>query len=207
MPGYSRFIGHFLVIFFVISSTGTFAQSDTDLSKEELANINCELENPLAKRWSLVFQEILTIHHCVLVENSLVSNAVFFKLALPLPFGWHQRVSITVERAFFSKAVIYPATYAVAIIRDLTDKNPWLEQAVFNAYSEAKKIDYGFMRKLRWEYDSLPWYAQEFEETRKLMGENFWPYGIESRQKTLETLLRQHSHEQGISNKSLSIKV
>jgi 4,5-dihydroxyphthalate decarboxylase len=24
---------------------------------------------------------------------------------------------------------------------------------------------------------TLPWVTQEFEDTRRLMGENFWPYG------------------------------
>lgn len=37
-------------------------QSEVTMSKEELAAINRELDNPLAKRWSLVFQENFSIN-------------------------------------------------------------------------------------------------------------------------------------------------
>ena len=83
----SRLIGHLLVIIFVISSTGALAQSDGDLSKEELAKINRELDNPLAKRWSLVFQENFTINQGEFVDGNVTSNTMFFQPALPIPFG------------------------------------------------------------------------------------------------------------------------
>ncbi len=46
----------------------------------------------------------------------------------------------------------------------------------------------------------MPWFGQEFEETRELMGENFWPYGIEANRTSLEALF-QYSHEQGLASK------
>ena len=95
--------------------------------------------------------------------------------------------------------------HAVAIKTELVERYPWLAESIFNAYSEAKKQHYGFMRKYGWVFDSLPWYGQELEETKKLMGENFWSYGIESNRKTLETLFR-YSYEQGLSKKKLSVE-
>jgi len=110
-----------------------------------------------------------------------------------------------VERAYFSKTGIFPIMHAVAIKKELIVQNPWLAKAIFDAYSEAKKLDYKFMRKLGWVYDSLPWYGQELEETRALMGDNFWPYGIEPNRKTLETLFR-YSYEQRLSSRELTIE-
>ena len=95
--------------------------------------------------------------------------------------------------------------HAVAINKELLNKNPWLAKAVFNAYSEAKTMDYIHMKKLGWVYDSLPWYGQELEETRALMGENFWPYGIGPNRKALDTLFR-YSFEQGLSSRKLTIE-
>ncbi len=66
-------------------------------------------------------------------------------------------------------------------------------------------MTYEYMAKAAWLYDALPWYAQEFEETRKLMGENYYSYGIEPNRKTLETLFR-YSYEQGLSNRELTIE-
>jgi len=110
-----------------------------------------------------------------------------------------------VERAYFSKTGIFPIMHAVAIKKELIVQNPWLAKAIFDAYSEAKKLDYKFMRKLGWVYDSLPWYGQELEETRALMGDNFWPYGIGPNRKTLETLFR-YSYEQRLSSRELTIE-
>jgi 4,5-dihydroxyphthalate decarboxylase len=52
---------------------------------------------------------------------------------------------------------------------------------------------------------SLPWIGKELEETRALMGDNFWPYGISPNHKTLEALF-QYSYEQGMAMRKLTIE-
>jgi 4,5-dihydroxyphthalate decarboxylase len=64
---------------------------------------------------------------------------------------------------------------------------------------------YGELLKLGWATISLPWVGREIEETRKLMGENFWPYGVEPNREALETLFR-YSHEQGLAKKQLTVE-
>ncbi len=109
-----------------------------------------------------------------------------------------------VEQSYFTKTGIFPIMHAVAVKNKLIDENPWIVKSVFDAYSQAKKINFAFMSKLGWAYDSLPWYGHELEETQKLMGKNFWPYGIEANRKTLETLFR-YSYDQGLSSKKLTM--
>jgi 4,5-dihydroxyphthalate decarboxylase len=109
------------------------------------------------------------------------------------------------ERAFLAKTGIFPIMHAVAICNDVVDANPWLPEAVFNAYSEAKRVMYDALKKLGWFSISLPWVGQEIEETRRLMGENYWPYGIEPNRKALETLF-QYSYEQGLAARKLAIE-
>ncbi|MFK5894626.1 MAG: hypothetical protein QM504_15510 [Pseudomonadota bacterium] len=82
-----RFEIQLIILFFIIGSNYTFAQTDTDLSKEELSKINRELDNPLAKYWSLVFQENFTINQGNAVDGNVTSNTFFFQPALPIPFG------------------------------------------------------------------------------------------------------------------------
>ncbi len=62
------------------------AQSD-DQPETELEKINRELENPLAKRWSLVFQENYALNQGEAVDGTVSSNTFFFQPALPIPFG------------------------------------------------------------------------------------------------------------------------
>ena len=64
---------------------------------------------------------------------------------------------------------------------------------------------YDRLKKMGWATISLPWIAQEIEETRALMGENFWPYGIKPNRKALEALF-QYSYEQGLASRKLTIE-
>ena len=110
----------------------------------------------------------------------------------------------TTERDYFSRTGIFPIMHAVAIRNDLVSKHPWLPEAVFDAYSQSKNMAYQTMRK-EWFYETMPWYAQELENTKNVMGDNFFPYGIGPNQKTLETLFR-YSYEQGLSSRQLTIE-
>ena len=112
--------------------------------------------------------------------------------------------SRSVEKAWYQKTGIFPIMHGVAIRRSLLEREPWLARAVFDAYSQAKKQDYDFMRKMGWAFSSLPWFSTELEETRRLMGKNFYPYGIGASRKTLEALCR-YSHDQGLSSRELKI--
>ena len=108
------------------------------------------------------------------------------------------------ERQYFAKTGIFPIMHAVAIRNDLIDANPWLPEAVFSAYSRSKQMEYEAM-KTRWVMGTLPWYGQELEETRNVMGANFWPYGIEPNTKTLNALF-QYSYDQGLAKKRLQVE-
>lgn len=110
-----------------------------------------------------------------------------------------------VEQAYFAKTGIFPIMHAVAVRRDFIEENPWITKAVFGAYSEAKQLAYGELRKSAWYLSSLPWVSQEAEATRRLMGDNFYPYGISSSRKSLDALL-QYAHEQGLARRRLSVE-
>lgn len=109
------------------------------------------------------------------------------------------------EREYYKKTGIFPIMHAVAMRNDLIDKNPWLPQAVFNAYSQAKQLMYEDLNNTGWLTSSLPWIGKELEETRALMGNNYWPYGIDVNRKSLETLF-QYSYEQRLSKRELKIE-
>jgi 4,5-dihydroxyphthalate decarboxylase len=51
---------------------------------------------------------------------------------------------------------------------------------------------------------SLPWQLAETEATRAVMGDDFWPYGVDANRKTLETLAKYH-HEQGLSGRQVEV--
>jgi 4,5-dihydroxyphthalate decarboxylase len=111
----------------------------------------------------------------------------------------------SVEQAYYQKNGIFPIMHAVAMKMATIRQHPWLPEAVFKAYSESKKVQFAYMQKLGWAYESLPWFGQELAETKKAMGDDYWPYGIEANRKALETLF-QYSYEQGLASKTLTIE-
>lgn len=109
------------------------------------------------------------------------------------------------ERAYFAKTGIFPIMHAVAIKKSLVQQNPWFVEAVFQAYSQSKQKAYEYMAKAAWFKDSLPWFGQEFQETRELMGDNYYSYGIGPNRKTLEALFR-YSRQQGLCSRELTVE-
>lgn len=110
----------------------------------------------------------------------------------------------TTEHDYFKRTGIFPIMHSLAVRNDLVKEHPELPQAVFKAYSQAKSMAYEAMQK-EWFFETMPWYAQELEQTKALMGENFFPYGIAPNRKTLDTLFR-YSYEQGLASRQLTIE-
>jgi 4,5-dihydroxyphthalate decarboxylase len=82
------------------------------------------------------------------------------------------------------------------------DIYPWVAQSLYKAFVQAKNEVFGRL------YDSsalrfmLPWLNQYLEETRDLLGDDYWSYGLQANSGTLATFLRYH-HEQGLSARLL----
>jgi 4,5-dihydroxyphthalate decarboxylase len=101
------------------------------------------------------------------------------------------------EKDYFKKTGLFPIMHVVAIRTDFIKANPGLPKAVFEMYSKAKQKAYADLETTTSLKVSLPWVTQEFEDTRKLMGKNYWPYGIEANRKELELVMR-YTYEQGL---------
>jgi 4,5-dihydroxyphthalate decarboxylase len=52
---------------------------------------------------------------------------------------------------------------------------------------------------------TMPFVEEQLKATRELMGEDFWPYGVEPNRKTLDAFLRHH-YGQGISPRLVAVE-
>jgi hypothetical protein len=48
-----------------------------------------------------------------------------------------------------------------------------------------------------------PWFSQLFAENQRLLGPDWWPYGVEANRTAVDTFPRYH-HEQGLSTRLLT---
>jgi 4,5-dihydroxyphthalate decarboxylase len=101
------------------------------------------------------------------------------------------------EQDYYRKTHLFPIMHAVAIRTDVCKANPWLPKAVFEMYSKAKQKAYTNLETTTSLKVTLPWVTQELEDSRRLMGKNFWSYGIEANRKELELVMR-YTYEQGL---------
>lgn len=109
-----------------------------------------------------------------------------------------------VERAYYLKTKIFPIMHVVAIRRDFYEKHRWIAQSLLKAFTLAQRETYEDLREMGALKAMLPWLVQHVEETEKLMGREFWPYGLEPNNiHVLETFLR-YSHEQGLAKRLLA---
>lgn len=108
------------------------------------------------------------------------------------------------EQDYFRTTGLFPIMHVIAIRSELIEANPQLPAEVFDMYSRAKSAAYGSLSSTTSLDVTLPWVTQEFEDTRRLMGRNFWSYGVEANRKELETVLR-FTHEQGLVKSLLDL--
>jgi len=109
------------------------------------------------------------------------------------------------EKAYFSTTKVFPIMHVIAIRQDFADANPELPKAIFSMYSKSKQEAYDDLETTTVLKVTLPWVTQEFEDTRALMGDNYWPYGVKPNLKELELVMR-YTHEQGLAKRRLKVE-
>jgi 4,5-dihydroxyphthalate decarboxylase len=108
------------------------------------------------------------------------------------------------EQQYYSETRIFPIMHVLGVRRDMMERYPWLPASVYKAFDQAKAMCMTALEEFGTLAVTLPWLIPELEETQELMGENFWPYGIEENRKTLDTLTR-YVHEQGLTARWVSV--
>jgi 4,5-dihydroxyphthalate decarboxylase len=127
---------------------------------------------------------------------------------LPRPnphVGWLFRDPIATARDYFKRTGIFPIMHLVGVRRTLVEKHPWLPAAVLKGFEQSKAVALAHLGDTSATKVTLPFIEEQLAATRALMGEDFWPYGVEPNRKTLETFLRHH-HAQGLSPRQVKVE-
>ena len=107
------------------------------------------------------------------------------------------------EQQYFRDTGIFPIMHTVVIRREVYEQSRWVAQALFKAFAEAQRRTYDDLYATAALKAMLPWLTSHVEETRALMGDDYWSYGFDKNRETLATFLRYH-HEQGLSKRLLT---
>ena len=110
-----------------------------------------------------------------------------------------------VERAYYEKTGIFPIMHTLVVKEELARQHPWLPRSLYDAFVEAKRLAYQRLQFTAALPVSLPWLVAEAEETRALMGDDPFPYGVARNRKTLETLAG-YTYRQGLAPRRLKVE-
>ena len=102
------------------------------------------------------------------------------------------------EEDYFRRTKIFPIMHVIGIRKTLLERHPWLAVNLMKAFIKAKELAWYELGQIGHLFNSLPWGVNEFNEAKKLMGEDYWSYGLEPNRHVLDAFTRYH-FEQGIS--------
>lgn len=109
------------------------------------------------------------------------------------------------EQDYFRRTGLFPLMHAVGIRNDVHERHPWLAASVYKAFAQAKRLADADLAEVTALKIGLPWVTAELEATQQVMGEDFWPYGIEPNRKVIEAMAR-YSYEQGLAVRQLAVE-
>jgi 4,5-dihydroxyphthalate decarboxylase len=94
-----------------------------------------------------------------------------------------------VEIDYYRKTGIFPIMHTVALREELWRENPWIAVSLYDAFEAAKKLAYKHMDDVSRQRITLLWYGDLVDEQKKLLGADYWPYGVKKNRATLEALI------------------
>jgi len=118
--------------------------------------------------------------------------------------GWLFADPARAATEYFQRTHIFPIMHLVGVRRELAERHPWLPASVLKAFNRAKQVALQRLSDTSSAKVTLPFVEEQLRSVRQLMGEDYWPYGIEANRKVLETFLRHH-HTQGLSSRVVAV--
>lgn len=103
---------------------------------------------------------------------------------------------------WFRRTRIFPIMHVLGVRRSLAQVHPWLPHALLKAFDQSKAIALASLGADAAPKVTLPFLGEHLQAARTLMGDDFWPYGLEPNRETLVHFLAAH-HRQGLSARRL----
>lgn len=106
------------------------------------------------------------------------------------------------EKEYYEKTKIFPIMHTIVLRKEVYEDNPWVCVSLLKAATEAKRLAYKALFEVGVLRYMLPWMNYEADEVRKLMGQDYWPYGVPPNYNVIDTFLK-YIYEQGQSRTRL----
>jgi 4,5-dihydroxyphthalate decarboxylase len=114
--------------------------------------------------------------------------------------GWLFPDPAAAASDWFRKTRIFPIMHILGIRRALAERHPWLPVAAMKGFEQAKARALAKLAEAATSKVTLPFVDEHLHAARRLMGEDFWSYGLAANRHVLEVFLKRH-HAEGLSSR------
>jgi len=108
-----------------------------------------------------------------------------------------------VEQDYYRRTGIFPIMHTVVLREDVHRAYPEAAASLYRAFCAARDLAVDGLYDTDALRVALPWLLDHVEETWRLFGKDFWPYGIEANHPTW-TAIGQYVHEQGLAPRAVT---
>jgi 4,5-dihydroxyphthalate decarboxylase len=107
------------------------------------------------------------------------------------------------EIDYYRRTGIFPIMHVVTIRREVHEKNPWIAQSLYRAFSQARDIAVHGLHDTDALHLTLPFLIEHVEEAFRVFGRDYFSYGLEPNRRTVEALC-QYLQEQGLTQRRVA---
>ncbi len=105
------------------------------------------------------------------------------------------------EAEWYQRTGVYPVNHAVTVSDALLTEHPWIGNALFEAFQDAKEV---YLSQLKSTGGATPEDAERLR-LATIVGGDPLPYGLDQNRRTLELLL-EWAHQQGVTPRAFSVE-
>ncbi len=117
--------------------------------------------------------------------------------------GWLFKDTVQTACEYFQRTGIFPIMHVIGVRRELVEAHPWLPATLLKAFSAAKTLALQRLADTSAAKVTLPFVEEQLVAARRVLGQDFWSYGLtDMNRKALDTFLGYH-HAQGLSARHL----
>jgi 4,5-dihydroxyphthalate decarboxylase len=118
--------------------------------------------------------------------------------------GWLFPDPTKVATEYYGRTGIFPIMHIVGVRKTLAEQHPYLPATVLKAFTKSKALATTRLADTAATKVTLPFVEEQLKAARKLMGEDYWSYGVAPNRQVLDTFLHHH-HAQGLSPRRVSV--
>jgi 4,5-dihydroxyphthalate decarboxylase len=110
-----------------------------------------------------------------------------------------------VEIDYYRRTGIHPIMHCVVLRRDWYEKAPGLLRGLYESLLKAREKTLAALSNTQAYFAMIPLLPAVMDETTRVFGKDFWPYGVAANRRTLEKLV-SYAFQQGLTPRPLSIE-